>query len=110
MDGERILLFSYGSGLASSLFTLRFNLSTDVQQKEMAKMCQISKENKKRLDQRTLKTPQDYRSAIERRIKQIGTVGEYKPQATTDTLFPQTFFIKEIDSECRRSYAQFNDS
>jgi hydroxymethylglutaryl-CoA synthase len=108
MNDERILLFSYGSGLASSMFSLRFNLSTDLQQNDLEKMCQISRENKKRLDQRTRKTPADYRSAVDRRSQQIAKVGEYTPQANTQCLFPNTFYLKEIDEACRRTYAQYN--
>lgn len=106
MNGRRVLLFSYGSGLASSLYTLRFNLDNEQHQNELNKMCHISNQNKSRLDQRIRKTPADYRSAIDHRIRQIGTVGKYAPQAEIDALFPSTFYIQEIDGECRRLYAQ----
>lgn len=108
MDGQRVLLFSYGSGLAASMFTLRFNLSGDSQQNELDRMIKICRRNKERLKERICKTPREYKDAIQRRINQIQTVGKHTPLAGTDVLFPNTYYIKEIDDECRRHYDLFS--
>ncbi|KAI6190065.1 hypothetical protein M3Y97_00076400 [Aphelenchoides bicaudatus] len=108
MNGQRVLLFSYGSGLASSMFSLRFELTTIDQQNELDKMRKVCIQSKQRLDQRDCKSPLDYKNAIRRRIEQIQTVGEYKPSAKTDVLFPNTYYIEEIDEACRRKYDLFS--
>jgi 3-hydroxy-3-methylglutaryl CoA synthase len=102
------MMFSYGSGLAASMFSLRFSLSSDSQREELKKMIEVCQRNKERLKERVCKTPLDYKNAIQRRSNQIDTVGKHKPLATTDALFPNTYYIREIDSECRRFYDLFS--
>lgn len=67
-------------------------------------MCRQSRLNKERLNERTLKTPLDYKSAIQRRIELIESIGKYEPKAGSDVLFPNTYYVKEIDSERRQHY------
>lgn len=89
------MMFSYGSGLASSLFSLRVVGSI----KAIAEHLNV----RQRLAQRTAVAPADFTRVLDTREQRYGKCG-YKAEAPIDGLYPGTFYLVEVDSKYRRSY------
>ncbi|KAL3232558.1 Hydroxymethylglutaryl-CoA synthase [Nakaseomyces bracarensis] len=96
LQGKRIGLFSYGSGLAASLFSLRVtgDISTIVSNLKL----------KEQLAEREELTPQQYEAAIELREK-AHLQKDFKPTGSIDHLRAGTYYLTEIDSKFRRNYS-----
>lgn len=93
--GDVISLFSYGSGLAASFFTIRVN-------GDISKLV----ENiglKKLLDDREELTPQQYEESLGLREKAHLQKG-FKPSGDTKHLRKGTYYLTEVDDKFRRSY------
>jgi len=88
-------MFSYGSGLASSIFSFKVNGSTE----EMAKELDIQA----RLDSRRTVAPEVYDEMCNLR-ENAHLKKDYKPTGATDTLFPGTYYLTDIDGMFRRKY------
>jgi len=95
--GKRVLLFSYGSGLASSFFSLVVNSSV----KHIAQKIDM----KNRLSKRTRIAPEQFITFIQLREKLHGAK-DYNPQDSIGNLPPGTFYLTKIDAKFRRSYAR----
>lgn len=93
--GKRVLLFSYGSGLAATLFSIRVNASVN----HIADRIALPK----RLQQRLTIDPVEYTKTMDLR-QQRHLEKSYKPSEGIDTLFPGTYFLVEIDDKMRRHY------
>ncbi|EFR02243.1 hydroxymethylglutaryl-CoA synthase [Nannizzia gypsea CBS 118893] len=94
--GKRVVLFSYGSGLASSMFSLRVKGNTD----EM-----VSKLNLiQRLDARKAESPEFYDEMCRLREKAYQQ-RNYTPQGNIETLAPGTYYLVNVDETFRRTYA-----
>ncbi|KTA95584.1 Hydroxymethylglutaryl-CoA synthase [Nakaseomyces glabratus] len=96
LQGKRIGMFSYGSGLAASLFSLvvRGDISDIVSKLDI--------DNK--LQSRECLTPQQYEAAIELREK-AHLQKSFKPTGSIDHLRAGTYYLTEIDDKFRRSYS-----
>lgn len=66
LPGKRIVLFSYGSGLASSMFTLVISEDTS-QQTQLEKIHQCLKEVRERLNSRVKMTPEQFEQTLKLR-------------------------------------------
>ncbi|KAK6461197.1 hydroxymethylglutaryl-CoA synthase [Scheffersomyces coipomensis] len=97
LQNKRIGIFSYGSGLASTLLSVKViddishiteNLNLDY------------KLGKGRL----IKSPQQYVEAIELR-ENLHLKKDIKPTGSIETLVPGTYYLVEVDDKYRRSYA-----
>ncbi|KAI8936860.1 3-hydroxy-3-methylglutaryl coenzyme A synthase, variant 2 [Plenodomus lindquistii] len=95
LQGKTIALFSYGSGLASSLFSFKVNGSTE----NIAKQLDIQS----RLDNRRVVGPEVYDEMCNLR-EQAHLKKDYSPKGNADTLFPGTYYLTGIDSMFRRTY------
>ncbi|KAF2500522.1 hydroxymethylglutaryl-CoA synthase [Lophium mytilinum] len=95
IQGKRIGMFSYGSGLASSLFSFKVNGSTE----EISKALDIQS----RLDSRRVVAPEVYDEMCNLRGK-AHLQKDYKPKGATDTLFPGTYYLTDVDGMFRRKY------
>ena len=104
--GKRILLYSYGSGLASSLFTMHFDTSTQHQSETLKHMRDVAAAACRRLDERVERTPAQYTQAIARRERQIAHAS-YKVDANELQLFDGAWYLREFDEKIRRKYARF---
>jgi len=95
LQGKRIVMFSYGSGLASSMFSLVINgpISTIAQKANVND--QITKRKKI--------SPQEFTQMLNRR-EQAYSSPSYKPIYSTDLLWPKSYYLKEIDELYRRHY------
>eukprot|EP00051_Salpingoeca_urceolata_P027900 m.483851 g.483851 ORF g.483851 m.483851 type:complete len:509 (-) comp23096_c0_seq1:133-1659(-) len=97
LPGTRTLMFSYGSGLAASLFSVvcvgdvtGIRDKTDV----------IN-----RLESRTPVAPSEFEAILEQREKEY-TRFDYEPTDPVDHLFPGTYYLKSVDDMERRAYAR----
>ena len=87
LQGKRIAIFSYGSGLASSLFSLRIKGSTeDIRQK-------LDIHN--RLEARRVVPPQVYDDMCNLREK-AHLKKNYSPEGSTEGLVPGTYYLTGI--------------
>lgn len=95
LQNKRIGMFSYGSGLASSLFSVKIvgDVSHIIKQLDIAEQ----------LKNRFQRTPEEYVQAIELREK-IHLKHSYEPQGTTEHLRNGTYFLTSIDDKFRRFY------
>lgn len=96
LQNKRIGLFSYGSGLAASLFSCKVvgDLSQIVSVLDLDH----------KLKSRKVETPQDYESAIHLR-EQAHLQKSFSPKGSIDLLQPGTYYLTEVDEKFRRSYA-----
>lgn len=95
LQGKRIALFSYGSGLASSFFSFRVKGS----------LANISKtlDLPARLEARQEVTPEVYDATCELR-KKAHLQKSYSPEGDIAQLKPGTYYLTNIDDKFRREY------
>jgi hydroxymethylglutaryl-CoA synthase len=104
LEGRRVLMYSYGSGISASMFSLvgrrpeapRFALSRLQAMSDLAM----------RLARRVPKSPEDFEQAIQL-AEQRYCAGNYKPELPAiEELEPGTFYLVEVDARYRRIYAR----
>jgi hydroxymethylglutaryl-CoA synthase len=95
--GKRVVLFSYGSGLASTMFSLVITSSV----KQIVNKIDL----KVRLAKRLKIAPEQFVQALQLREK-MHYVKDYSPSDPTNTLPPGTFYLTKIDAKLRRFYAR----
>ena len=88
--GSRIFLFSYGSGLASSLLVL------DVDNEKYRKIINNNKDIFKRLNERIKVTPFLYESILLKKEK-LYLRNNYFPQGKIEDLFDNIYYLTKID-------------
>ncbi|KAL1838121.1 hypothetical protein VTK73DRAFT_4451 [Phialemonium thermophilum] len=96
LQGKRIGLFSYGSGLASSFCSFRVVGST----KKIAEVLDI----KNRLDARRAASPEEYDAMCDLR-KKAHLQKNYKPEGDVSYITPGTYYLNDIDDMFKRSYS-----
>ncbi|SCU93876.1 LAMI_0E15896g1_1 [Lachancea mirantina] len=96
LQGKRIGLYSYGSGLAASFFSLK--VVGDVS--HIVNVLNIDK----KLQSRTTESPVDYEAAIKLR-EEAHLQKDFVPKGTTDLLQPSTYYLTKVDDRFRREYA-----
>ncbi|KID89336.1 hydroxymethylglutaryl-CoA synthase, partial [Metarhizium majus ARSEF 297] len=94
--GKRIGLFSYGSGIASTLFAIKVTggLSQMVQKIDLMR----------RLDQRHIATPDEFDAACALREKAYGAK-DFVPIGDISNFAADTYYLEGIDEMFRRTYA-----
>jgi len=94
--GKRILMFSYGSGLASTMFSLQINSS----------VAQIANtfDFKTRIGARTRITPEEFTKMLALQHHPDSECG-VTSLSTVDILFPGTYYLASVDAQQRRHYA-----
>ncbi|KAF7951912.1 hypothetical protein EAE96_007209 [Botrytis aclada] len=95
LQGKRIGVFSYGSGLAASLFSLKINGSTET----IAKALNLQE----RLDARRTVAPEVYEEFCALR-KEAHLQKSYTPKGSPDTIVEGTYYLKSVDEMFRREY------
>jgi len=94
LSGKRLVLFSYGSGMTSSMFSIVVRGSVEfIKQKE-----KISK----RLSQRIFLDPAEFTKFLNLREKHL-LASKFVPEGPMD-LFPGTFYLEKVDDKRRRYY------
>ncbi|XP_024377715.1 hydroxymethylglutaryl-CoA synthase [Physcomitrium patens] len=100
LDGERILMFSYGSGLAASLFSCKFTGGQKLS--EIAEKMDIVA----KLDSRIAVTPKEFVETMHLMETRYGAK-DYTPISSKSTLRPSTFYITQVDALYRRTYERY---
>ncbi|KCV73095.1 hydroxymethylglutaryl-CoA synthase [Fonticula alba] len=96
LAGARLMVFSYGSGLASSMFCLRVRgPAIPVGLEDLAA----------RLNARTAVSPQHFTDALSRREAAHGAASFSPVASHQDTIAPSTFFLSHINDRHHRAYA-----
>jgi len=94
--GKRILLFSYGSGAASTLFSLKVNSPVS----HIASTSNIGG----RLIQRNFVHPEEFTKMLSQNEKRYSATTGYTPVQPIDSIFPGSFYLENIDENYRRTY------
>ncbi|KAI9556302.1 hypothetical protein GHT06_018876 [Daphnia sinensis] len=99
--GKRIGMFSYGSGLASSMFSLQVSKDAGRVEPLLASLRDIPS----RLEARTALPPAEF-TAILKAKEDSYNKAPYQPTASLDTLTSGTYYLIEVDSQYRRTYGR----
>lgn len=97
LKGKRISMFAFGSGLASSFFTIKVKGDiTEIKDKL---------DLVKRLDSMKVVPCQEYVDSLELREKNHNA-GSYIPEGSLDNIWPGGYYLESIDEKYRRKYAR----
>ncbi|KAK6851286.1 hydroxymethylglutaryl-CoA synthase [Apiospora arundinis] len=96
LQGKRIGLFSYGSGLASSFTSFRINGNTE----QISKVLDIPN----KLASRRALSPKEYEAFCDLR-HQAHLQKDFTPKGDISTIVPGTYYLEKVDDMFKRSYA-----
>ncbi|RZC39088.1 HMG CoA synt C domain containing protein [Asbolus verrucosus] len=102
LAGNKIGLFSYGSGLASSLFSITVTRDCN-EASPLYKLVSNLRHVKPFLQQRQKVAPEKFEAALELRQRNCHKA-PYEPTGPTDNFFPGTYYLTKIDEGHRRFY------
>jgi len=102
LTGKQVVMFSYGSGLASCMFSMSMCPTPDLD-KKFQQILDSLKDVKDRLSRRKEIEASEFVKIIEQREK-IMDAKEYVPRYSSDNLFTGTYYLTHIDSNLRRYY------
>jgi hydroxymethylglutaryl-CoA synthase len=97
--GNKICIFSYGSGFCSSMYSITVTRESSGLAKIVDALSYVEKE----LAERHCVSPAEYTKILTLREQNCHTV-PYVPQSSTDNMFPGTYFLVKVDEKYRRSY------
>jgi len=102
LSGKRILCYSYGSGLCSSLYVLRGGNSEQSRKllARLGKQCQF----RARLKERLKKCPAEFTQVLDARAKSYGKPGPYTPIGGLEDMLMGAFYYAGMDEKSRRWY------
>jgi hydroxymethylglutaryl-CoA synthase len=104
LDKSRIVLFSYGSGFASAMFSLTVNLSvTQNSQFKFYNLIDNLKQKRDQLETRVEIDPLHYDRYLQVR-ESNHKQAPFIPKFSQETLFPGTWYLTSIDEQYRRNY------
>jgi len=95
--GKKIGMFAYGSGMASSFFTMKVVGDTSVIREKLDLV--------NRLASMKVVPCQEYVDALQLREKNHNA-GSYVPVGSLDNIWPGAYYLEEIDSKYRRKYGR----
>lgn len=100
-------MFSYGSGLASAMYSLR--LSNDSSPKSpLTSLAASCTDVLKRLRERTTVPPADFEKTMKLR-EETHHLAPYTPVGDVEKLWPGTYYLTIVDDKHRRTYARVAD-
>ncbi|KAL5289277.1 HMGCS1 family protein [Megaselia abdita] len=99
LTNKRIGVFSYGSGLASTMYSIKITENLEALKKFTSKLDYV----KPLLESREKVAPAEFTKLMEVREKN-NHAAPYEPSGSTDVLFPGTYYLKNIDELHRRTY------
>ncbi|XP_052258434.1 hydroxymethylglutaryl-CoA synthase 1-like [Dreissena polymorpha] len=107
LAGSRCVLFSYGSGLASSMFSMHITSSSTLPNNHFSLQCLKDGlgDVKSRLDRRKEVSPPEFNRLMKLR-EETHHKAPYVPQGEIDGLFPGTWYLTSVDDKHRRQYAR----
>jgi hydroxymethylglutaryl-CoA synthase len=101
LPGQRLALFSYGSGLASSFYSLTVGGPSPALDRLLACVGDV----RERLDARAKLSPAEFVATLAVREKAVHAA-PYTPVGSTGQLFPGTWYLAAIDEKHRRQYVR----
>lgn len=108
LAGNKVAVFSYGSGLCSSMYSL--TITKDVKnESSLMKIISSLDYVKLQLEARQKITPQDFTSILELREKNYHSA-PYEPKTSISNMFPGTYYLLQIDDKYRRTYGKIQNS
>lgn len=102
LAGRRVGMFSYGSGMAATMFSIRVTRDLSPES-PLLKLHASLVDLPSRLAQRRKVTPEDFARMMELREK-THQLAPYSPVGPLDQLFPGTWYLDAKDEKHRRSY------
>ncbi|CAH1772639.1 unnamed protein product [Owenia fusiformis] len=99
---KRVLLFSYGSGLASSMYSLRIT-SDRAPGSALERLVTSLEDLQARLESREQVEPRVFEKTMKLR-EETHHLAPYNPVGSIEGLFPCTWYITAIDEKHRRQY------
>ncbi|KAL4431198.1 hypothetical protein ABPG75_006454 [Micractinium tetrahymenae] len=104
LEGRRVLLYSYGSGLSATMLSL-VGRAPESPRFSLARL-QAASDLAMRLARRVPKPPEEFEQAMQL-AEQRYCAGNYKPEMPpVEELEPGTFYLVEVDARYRRAYAR----
>lgn len=103
LAGTRIALFSFGSGLSSSMFSIKFS-SDGSAGSPLHRLCSQLGFINPMLERRNRISPEDYTKVLADRERDH-KLAPYTPTASIDALLPGTYYLTHVDEMFRRTYA-----
>jgi len=97
LPGKKIGVFSYGSGLASSMYSIK------IVDNQLGALIENLKKSIDNLEKRTRVTPEKFTEVLGIRKKSLHQA-PYVPVSSKDHLFPGTWYLSNIDELHRRHY------
>lgn len=94
---KRVLMFSYGSGLAASMFSVKVRGPVG--------HIKYALDLKQRLASRVALTPGDFHETVDERERNYTRFG-YAPESSVAHYFPGTYYLDSVDDLHRRTYAR----
>lgn len=102
LAGNKVAVFSYGSGLCSSMYSL--TITKDVsEESSLRKIISMLSHVESQLKARQLVSPADYTSTLELREQNYHSA-PYEPKSSIDHMFPGSYYLVQIDDNYRRTY------
>lgn len=102
LAGSKIVLFSYGSGLASSMFSITVSKDCN-EDSSLNRLINKLQYIKVLLSQREKVAPEKFTATLEIRAKNSHSA-QYRPVGDTSNFFSGTYYLTEIDESSRRFY------
>ncbi|XP_074640695.1 hydroxymethylglutaryl-CoA synthase 1-like [Tubulanus polymorphus] len=100
--GKRLVLFSYGSGLASSMFSM--HVTNDVAPgSNLDKLKSGFSDIDTRLNSRTKVSPQEFADTMKLR-EDTHHIAPYTPVGDIHNLLPATWYLTNVDDKHRKTY------
>eukprot|EP01132_Coremiostelium_polycephalum_P002620 gene2620-3248_t len=104
LDGKRVLVFSYGSGLAASFFSFRVRFNPNNPKFPSPNYICEKANILDRLSKRVKVSPVDFSKILEVREQKYKKIGAFIPSDSIDALSPGTFYLSKVDDKLRRYY------
>ncbi|XP_032668010.1 hydroxymethylglutaryl-CoA synthase 1 [Odontomachus brunneus] len=104
LAGNKIAVFSYGSGLCSSMYSLTVTKNTQ-EGSDLAKIVSALSYVKSQLETRQRASPADYTRILALREQNYHVV-PFAPESSTANMFTGTYYLTQVDEMYRRTYAR----
>lgn len=107
LAGQRVVLFSYGSGLASSMYSFTFTSDATPTSPLHILMSNVQ-DVTNRLKSRQEIPPAEFEQIMKLR-EETHHKAPYTPTGDTSNMFPGTYYLQNIDEKHRRYYRRVSN-
>ncbi|KAH0949471.1 hypothetical protein HN011_004148 [Eciton burchellii] len=102
LAGSKIGIFSYGSGICSSMYSLTVTKNAQ-DGSALSKIISALSYVKSQLEKRQRVSPEDYTKILTLREQNCHVV-PFTPQSNINNMFPGTYYLAQMDEKYRRTY------